>query len=110
MINQEEAAICKRRGHDASLGLKLGWTQCKWCGTWLREVCTIEEREDAPPEDEQNPVSEFSGGSFLTKNDNDERRRSILAHRNNGRFFCTMQIWSCTTRSRVRLRASSSAE
>ena len=56
MINQEEAAICKRRGHDASLGLKFGWTKCKWCGTWLREVCTIEEREDTPPADQQSAL------------------------------------------------------
>jgi hypothetical protein len=31
MIDQQELAICKRRGHDLGLGLKLGWRQCKWC-------------------------------------------------------------------------------
>jgi hypothetical protein len=49
MINPKELAICKRRGHSARL-LGDGWAQCKWCGTWIREVRTIEEREDAPPE------------------------------------------------------------
>lgn len=48
MINRKELAICKRRGHNAPL-LGDGWAQCKWCGTWVREVHTIEESEDAPP-------------------------------------------------------------
>jgi hypothetical protein len=56
MINQDELAICKRRGHDVGLGLKLGWRHCKWCGAWLREVSTIEEREDTPPEDQQSAL------------------------------------------------------
>ena len=42
MINPEELAICKRRGHDAGSFLDHGWLQCKWCGLWLREVRTIE--------------------------------------------------------------------
>jgi hypothetical protein len=58
-INGDERAICKRRGHDAGMSLHLGWTQCKWCGVWLREVRTIEEREDAPPEDEQSPLRQL---------------------------------------------------
>jgi hypothetical protein len=49
----------KRRGHDAHLGLKFGWIECKWCGTWLREFCTIEEREDTPPEDRQSVMGSF---------------------------------------------------
>ena len=56
MINPNEAAICKRRGHETDHGLRRGWTQCKWCGTWVREVVTLEEREDAPSEDEQNQM------------------------------------------------------
>jgi hypothetical protein len=62
MINPDELAICKRRGHETEYGLKQGWAQCKWCGTWLREVCTIEEREDEPPEAEQNPVPRLRSG------------------------------------------------
>lgn len=50
MINRKELAICKRRGHAG--GVHEGWTQCKWCKIWLREVRTIEEREDEPPEEE----------------------------------------------------------
>jgi hypothetical protein len=57
MINQEELALCKRRGHDTGVNLKDGWSQCKWCGTWLREVTKVEERDDAPPEPEQAPMS-----------------------------------------------------
>ncbi len=50
VINQDELAICKRRGH-ADRAYE-GWTQCEWCGTWLREIRTIEERADEPPADE----------------------------------------------------------
>ena len=53
MINPEELAICKRRGHKAPL-LGPAWMKCHWCGAWVREVRTIEEREDDPPEDEQD--------------------------------------------------------
>lgn len=56
MINAEELAICKRRGHN-SQGAAYGWAQCKWCGTWLREVTTLEEREDEPPENEKSIFS-----------------------------------------------------
>jgi hypothetical protein len=59
MINQEEAAICKRRGRDAGMGLKIGWSECKWCGTWLRELCTIE--EDTPPADQQSALGPWEG-------------------------------------------------
>ncbi len=62
MINTDELAICKRRGHDAGFNLNAGWVQCNWCGTWLREVRTIEEREDEPPEDEQNPLRKLRRG------------------------------------------------
>ena len=47
-----------RRGHNASL-LGDGWGQCKWCGTWLREVHTIEESEDAPPKGELGLMSKI---------------------------------------------------
>jgi len=56
MINKKEQAICKRRGHGVR-AIGDGWAQCKWCGVWTREVRTIEEREDAPPADELNPMA-----------------------------------------------------
>ena len=56
MINEDELAVCKRRGHDVFWGLHEGWVQCKWCGVWLREIRTMEEREDEPPEDEKSPA------------------------------------------------------
>lgn len=48
MINREELAICKRRGHGLKGLSNERWKQCRWCGMWLREVCVIEEREDEP--------------------------------------------------------------
>ena len=61
MINREELAMCRRRGHDpqAVVNMSDGWRQCKWCGMWLREVRTLEEREDEPPEDEQDPLTKL---------------------------------------------------
>lgn len=56
MIDANELAVCKRRGHDAGLGMRVAWAQCKWCGTWLREVRTIEEREETPPKDQQSSL------------------------------------------------------
>ena len=58
MVNKKELAICKRRGHGVP-ALGAGWAQCKWCGLWLREVRSMEEREDAPPVDEQNPLAKL---------------------------------------------------
>jgi hypothetical protein len=56
MINQEELAICKRRGHKISLPTAPNgkWSPCDYCGVWLREVRTIEERGDEPPAEEQS--------------------------------------------------------
>ena len=63
MIDRAELAICKRRGHDAQgVGMAAGWAQCKWCGIWLREVRTIEEREDEPPKEEQNVLGRTRRG------------------------------------------------
>jgi len=56
MINQKAYAICKERGHSSDLVTAEYWNRCKWCGVWLREVRTIEEREDDPPEDGQSPI------------------------------------------------------
>ncbi len=58
MINAEELAICRRRGHGAHGGFDAWWSRCKWCGAWVREVrtTTIEEREDDPPPSERSPL------------------------------------------------------
>jgi hypothetical protein len=56
MVNPNELAICKRRGHEAGMDLRHGWIQCRWCGVWVREVVTLEEREEIPPEGEKNPL------------------------------------------------------
>jgi hypothetical protein len=53
MINAEELAICRRRGHSDDFFGK-GWRKCKWCGMWSRQVTSIEEREYEPPEAEQD--------------------------------------------------------
>ena len=42
--------MCRRRGHKHLLGSHL--SLCDWCGFWVREVRTIAEREDEPPEKE----------------------------------------------------------
>jgi hypothetical protein len=55
MVNEKELEICRVCGHNRS-ALGSYWEQCKWCGMWLREVRTIEEREDAPPQNEQDPL------------------------------------------------------
>jgi hypothetical protein len=58
MIDQEELAICRRRGHNlGDAGIAEGWKPCKSCGTWVREVRTIEERADDPPEAEIDPLT-----------------------------------------------------
>jgi hypothetical protein len=62
VINRKEVAICKRRGHKVSLW-DGRWSQCQYCGLWLREVKTIEEREDEPPEAEL--ASEIISGRLL---------------------------------------------
>lgn len=49
MINAEELAICRRRGHPGSQREPNKWRQCPSCGMWLREVVTTEEREHDPP-------------------------------------------------------------
>jgi len=55
MINREELAFCKRRGHDTGGTLRAGkgWLPCRHCGIWLRIL--QEEREDEPPVAEQDP-------------------------------------------------------
>jgi len=57
----EELEICKRRGHEIKGLSSDRWKQCRWCGMWLRGVCVIEEREDKPPRDEQDPLGKYIG-------------------------------------------------
>jgi hypothetical protein len=52
MINPEELAICRKRGHDPR-GHRDKWERCDHCGMWTRTIETREEREDEPPEEEQ---------------------------------------------------------
>lgn len=57
-IDEKQLAICKQRGHHTRY-LGDEWSQCKWCGMWLREVRKIEERRDAPPADQQSSVQKL---------------------------------------------------
>ena len=50
-VNEEELKICQRRGHGNSW-ISEKWSQCQYCGLWLRAKKTIEEREDKPPDEE----------------------------------------------------------
>lgn len=53
MINAEELAICRLRGHKTPLLTPgRGWIQCEKCGIWVRIVTATEEREEEPPEGE----------------------------------------------------------
>ena len=57
MINPEELLIWRKRGHEIpGLMTGTGWIPCAHCGMWIREVATIEEREDEPPSDEIDPL------------------------------------------------------
>jgi hypothetical protein len=73
MINQRELAICKRREHSGFV--QQGWTQCKWCGTWWREVRKIEEREDEPPDDELDVRVQVTRNLERTKSGLDRIKR-----------------------------------
>lgn len=53
MINPQELKICKERGHQVT-SLDEDWLPCLACGMWVREVRTIEEREDEPPVSERS--------------------------------------------------------
>jgi len=60
MINPEELAICRKRGHTLrAVSVRDKWAQCRWCGLWIRERLLLEEREDAPPEDEQSSLAKI---------------------------------------------------
>ena len=58
MVNQNELAICRRRGHHLTF-LGDRWIQCKWCGMWLRQRKVLDEQEDAPPQSEINLLAKF---------------------------------------------------
>ena len=72
MVNQEELAICRRRGHDLRPRVGDGFEPCPKCGMWIRDVITREEREEEPPE------AELSRG-FVT----DRRLAALLAAEGN---------------------------
>lgn len=52
-IDQEELEICKRRGHVFKWFD--GWEQCSECKIWICETQKIEEREERPAEDGEQP-------------------------------------------------------
>jgi hypothetical protein len=53
MIDQEQAAICRIRGHKLQGPDELDrWKQCQCCHTWVRERRVLDEREDTPPKEE----------------------------------------------------------
>jgi hypothetical protein len=51
MVDREELAICRKRGHDA-LPLEK-WHRCKACGMWVSRREVFEEQEADPPESER---------------------------------------------------------
>jgi len=59
MINAEELAICRRRGHNVdgekTPAADAGWQQCESCGMWLRQDSVTVERADTPPRNEIHP-------------------------------------------------------
>lgn len=57
MVNHEELAICRRRGHSGLVGSLSNqkWRQCTACGMWVRQVWHWEEQETEPPEEEIDP-------------------------------------------------------
>ena len=59
-IDEAALKICQQRGHEAGL-LGNTWSQCRWCGMWIREIKTIEERRDEPPLADQNPLIRARG-------------------------------------------------
>jgi hypothetical protein len=60
-MDAEELEVCKRRGHSPLMGK--GWSKCEWCGLWMCEIHTIEEREDQPPRDEMESPKAKRGES-----------------------------------------------
>jgi hypothetical protein len=56
MIDPEELAICRRRGHNLAMVLDNKWSQCESCGMWVRELVVIQEREDEPSEEKIHPL------------------------------------------------------
>ena len=77
MFNPEEAEICKRRGHSEFADEKR-WSECKFCGTFYREVRTLEEREEEPPVEAQYPTQS-------TKKDANPEEAEICKRRGHSR-------------------------
>ena len=55
-VNQEELAICRRRGHDFRAVNGPQWARCRWCGAWVRTVSRVEECDEQPPDSERDPT------------------------------------------------------
>jgi hypothetical protein len=55
MIDPEQLAICKQRGHEP-MGHRDKWARCKHCGMWTRTISRIEESADEPPEEERDSM------------------------------------------------------
>jgi hypothetical protein len=64
-VDKKELLICRKRGHNWFSGHK--WAQCRFCRMWLREVCTIEERETEPPEEEVSSLHRIANPSKTEK-------------------------------------------
>jgi hypothetical protein len=61
MIDSEELAICRRRGHRLETSGSQGWTPCQQCGTWVRAIPQIEERETEPANAEELAICRRRG-------------------------------------------------
>src|ERR1700693_1906055 len=57
-MDAEELRKYRRRGHSPTMGE--GWSQCKWCGLWLRERREIEKRESEPQDELASPQRQNS--------------------------------------------------
>ncbi len=55
MIDPEELAICRKRGHRADNHMDGKWAPCQHCRMWIRWVRNKEEREDQPPDEDIDP-------------------------------------------------------
>ena len=61
MVNRHELEICRKRGHDSLKDMVPGkWSQCRYCGIWIRTRKVTEEREDEPPEEERNSLDKYN--------------------------------------------------
>ncbi len=74
MVDPEKLKYCKEKGRHSGIG-DSAWRKCVICGMWWREVLTIQEREDTPPEEEQ---SQFGKDVAADDDSLDEFERHLL--------------------------------